>query len=91
LKYQKTLKVDAPAFNENSVRVYKNNGTVYVNSGKIAINSIQVYDVQGRLIAERKNVKSSATTIENLKANNQVLLVKISGEDNSVVTKKVVN
>ena len=91
LKYQKTLKVDAPAFNENSVSVYKNNGTIYVNSGKIAINSIQVYDVQGRLIAERKNVKSSTATLENLKANNQVLLVKISGEDNSVVTKKVVN
>jgi hypothetical protein len=91
LKYQKTLKVDAPAFNENSVRVYKNNGTIYVNSGKIAINSIQVYDVQGRLIAERKNVKSSTATLENLKANNQVVLVKISGEDNSVVTKKVVN
>jgi hypothetical protein len=91
LKYQKTLKVDASTFNENSVRVYKNNGTVYVNSGKIAINSIQVYDVQGRLIAERKNVKSSAATLENLKANHQVVLVKISGEDNSVVTKKVVN
>jgi hypothetical protein len=26
LKYQKKLKVDAPAFNENSVCVYKNNG-----------------------------------------------------------------
>jgi hypothetical protein len=91
LKYQKTLKVDAPAFNENSVSVYKNNGTIYVNSGKIAINSIQVYDVQGRLIADRKNVKSSTATLENLKANNQVVLVKISAEDNSVVTKKVVN
>jgi hypothetical protein len=91
LKYQKTLKVDGPAFNENSVSVYKNNGTIYVNSGKIAINSIQVYDVQGRLIADRKNVKSSTATLENLKSNNQVVLVKISAEDNSVVTKKVVN
>ena len=91
LKYQKTLKVDAPAFNENTVKVYKNNGTLYVNSEKITINSIQVYDVQGRLIAERKNLKSSTTTLDNLKANNQVLLVKISGEDNSVVTKKVLN
>jgi hypothetical protein len=71
--------------------VYKNNGTLYVNSGKMSINSIQVYDIQGRLIAERKNVKSSTTTLDNLKANNQVLLVKISGEDNSVVTKKVLN
>ncbi len=91
LKYQKTLKVDAPAFNENTVSVYKYNGAIYINSGKIAINSIQVYDVQGRLIADRKNVKSSTATLENLKTNNQVLLVKISGEDNSVVTKKVLN
>jgi hypothetical protein len=50
-----------------------------------------VYDVQGRLIADRKNVKSSTAALENLKATNQVVLVKISGEDNSVVTKKVVN
>jgi hypothetical protein len=50
-----------------------------------------VYDVQGRLIAERKNLKSSTAKLDNLKANNQVLLVKISGEDNSVVTKKVLN
>ena len=91
LKYQKTLKVDAPAFNENTVKIYKNNGTLYVNSGKMSINSIQVYDIQGRLIAERKNVKSSTATLDNLKANNQVLLVKISGEDNSVVTKKILN
>uniref|UniRef100_UPI0037BE2121 T9SS sorting signal type C domain-containing protein n=1 Tax=Flavobacterium sp. TaxID=239 RepID=UPI0037BE2121 len=91
LKYQKTLKVDAPAFNENSVRVYKNNGTLYVNSGKIAINSIQVYDIQGRLIAEQKNVKATTTVINNLKATHQVLIVKITSEDNSLVTKKVVN
>ena len=91
LKYQKTLKVDAPAFNENSVSVYSKNGTLYVNSGKIAINDIQVYDVQGRLIAERKNVKASTATLDNLKANNQVLLVKISGVNNEEVTKKVMN
>jgi len=91
LKYQKTLKVDASFFNENSVIVYKNNGTLYVNSRAIAIESIQVYDVQGRLIAERKNVKATAAILDNLKANNQVLLVKISGVNNEEVIKKVVN
>jgi predicted outer membrane repeat protein len=91
LKYQKTLKVDVPAFNENSVIVYKSNGTIYVNSGKIGIKSIQVYDVQGRLLAERKNVKATTATLDNLKADNQVVFIKISGEDNSVVTKKVMN
>ena len=91
LKYQKTLKVNAPAFNENSVSVYKNNGTLYVNAGSVIINSIEVYDVQGRLLASQRNVKATTASINNLRASNQVLIVKIAGEDNGVVTKKVVN
>lgn len=91
LKYQKTLKVDAPAFNENSVAVYKNKGMLYVNSGAMPIATIKVYDIQGRLIAEQKNVKANAATINNLKATNQVLVVQVTSEDNKVVTKKVVN
>jgi hypothetical protein len=91
LKYQKTLKVNASAFNENSVRVYKNNATLYVNSGTVAISNIKVYDLLGRMIAEQKNVKATAAVINNLKTVHQVLIVKITGEDNNVVTKKVVN
>ena len=91
LKYQKTLKVDALMLNDNSVQVYKNKGTLYVNAGAKAINSIKVYDVQGRLIAEQKNVKANTASISNLKANNQVLIVQVACEDNSEVTKKVIN
>jgi hypothetical protein len=91
LKYQKTLKVDAPSFNENSVAIYKNKGTLYVNSGAVAIANIKVYDIQGRLIAEQKNVKANTATISNLKATQQVLIVKVTGQDNSVVSKKVLN
>lgn len=91
LKYQKTLKVDAPTFNENNVRIYKNNGTLSVNSQVVVINNIQVYDIQGRLIAEQKNVKAMTATLKDLKFSNQVLIVKVTGEDNSVVAKKVVN
>ncbi|QBN19780.1 T9SS sorting signal type C domain-containing protein [Flavobacterium nackdongense] len=91
LKYQKTLKVPASTTNNNSVWVYKNKGSLYVNSGAKAIYSIKVYDVQGRLLAEQKEVKSNTAVISNLKASNQVLIVQIRGDDNSEVTKKVAN
>ncbi|QBN19531.1 T9SS sorting signal type C domain-containing protein [Flavobacterium nackdongense] len=91
LKYQKTLKVNEAAFNDNNVTVYKNNGRLQVSSSAKAINSVRVYDVQGRLIAEQKNVKANTATFSNLKVNNQVLIVKVTGEDNSEVTKKVLN
>ena len=90
LKYQKTLKVDASVFNENSVAVFVKNGILYINSGTVVIDNIQVYDVQGRLIIERKNVKSTTAELDTIKVNNQVLLVKISSDTNEVVTKKVV-
>jgi hypothetical protein len=91
LKYQKTLKVDAPAFNENSVNVFRNKGTLYINFGTVAISKIEVFDIQGSLIADQRNVKATTAVINNLKATNQVLIVKIFDEDRNVVTKKVMN
>lgn len=90
-EYNTSLKVDAPSFNENNVRVYENNGMLYVSSAAVAISAIRVFDLQGRLIVEQKNVKSNTAVINNLKASHQVLIVKVTGEDNKVVTKKIVN
>jgi hypothetical protein len=91
LKYQKTLKVDATAFNENSVKVYKNNGLLYATSGDSNISNIKVFDIQGRLIAEQKNLQSTTVIIKNLPTTNQVLIVEITSEDNNVVAKKIIN
>jgi hypothetical protein len=90
LKYQKTLKVIDSDFNDNNVTVYAKNGTLYVNSGASAISNIKVFDIQGRLVSEQKNVKSNTATISNLGLN-QALIVQVSSEDNKVVSKKVVN
>lgn len=90
LKYQKTLKVIDSDFNDNNVTVYAKNGTLYVNSGAIAISSIKVFDLQGRLIAEQRDVNSNTATISNLSAN-QALIVQVSSEDNTVVSKKILN
>lgn len=91
LKFQKTLKLDTYAFDENSVTVYKNKGIVYVNSAKSTINNIKVFDIQGRLISEQKNVKATSATIKDLNIGQKVLIVQITSEENQVVNKKVVN
>ena len=82
------MKVKALAFNENSVSVYKNKVTLYVNSGTVSIGNISVFDIQGRLIKEQKNLRGTSAVINNLKATHQVLIIKIAGEENNVVTKK---
>lgn len=90
LKYQKTLKVIDSEFNENSITVYANNSTVYVKSGASTIRNIKVFDIQGRLIAEQKNVNSYTASLSNFKTH-QALIVQVSTENNKVVTKKVLN
>lgn len=88
---QPTLGVNDVSFSENTVSVYKNNGVLNVNAGNVVIANIKVYDLQGKLVAEQKNVDATATTVKDLKAANQVLVVKVTSQDGSVVTKKVVN
>jgi len=91
LKYQKTLGVNAVAFNDNSIRVFRHNGTLTVNSGANAMSNIKVFDIQGRLLVEQKEVNAVSATIKNLRTTQQVLLVKVTAADNTVVTKKVIN
>jgi hypothetical protein len=48
-----------------------------------------VYNLQGGLIIEQKDLNTTFTTIKDLKAVNQILIIKMTRADNSVVTKKV--
>jgi hypothetical protein len=91
LKYQKTLKVIESSLDENSVSVYLNDGAIYINSKSVAISSVKVFDVQGRLLAEQRNVKANTAVISNLRSKNQILIVNVVGEDNSEVSKKIMN
>jgi len=91
LKFQKTLKVIDAALDNNSVSVYQNNGAIYINSKSAAISSVKVFDIQGRLLAEQRNVKANTAVISNLRAKNQILIVNVVGEDNSEVSKKIMN
>jgi hypothetical protein len=91
LKYQRTLNLDSSEFNGNNVCVYINNGTLYVNSGTSIIDTIEVYDIQGRLIAHQKAVKLTTAIINNLNATKQVLIVKVKDENGKVVIIKTVN
>jgi hypothetical protein len=91
LKYQRTLGVNSQIFDENSVVVYKNKGGIQISTGKIVIDNVKVFDIQGRLIVEQKNVKATSATIKELKIAQQVLIVKITSVDNQTVSRKVVD
>lgn len=83
------LAVHTPTFDANSVIVYKQNEAISINAGATVMASIKVFDIRGRLLFENKAVNATTTTIKNLKAEQQMLLVQITSNDASVVTKKI--
>lgn len=91
LKYQKTLGIKTPDFNENSIVVYKNKGTIHIKSEAETIESIQLFDIKGSLVFEKTKINANETSVESSKFAHQVLIVKITSSNKKTVSKKIVN
>lgn len=89
--YQNLLSVALPSFNENSVVVYKNSGAIHINAGTTTINNVKVFDISGRLVAEKSNVNATETIVDSSKLGTQVLIVQITSDAQIKVSKKLVN
>jgi len=85
-----TLGTAQPAFDEQSVVVYRNAAGLHINTGVINMAKVAIFDIRGREIATQNGIAATQTTFAGLPETHQVLLVKITGENGKTVTKKVV-
>lgn len=80
------------SFENANVSVYKDKGVVNVTTTtNVVIADIKVYDTQGKLITEQKDVNAAAATIKDLKVTSQALVVKVTTQDGKIITKKIIN
>ena len=91
LVYTQALGIPSTDFTPNSVIVYKNTDWFHVNTKGITMKEIQVYDVTGRLIFKQSDINATTTVLRGLTETNEVLFLKITSEDNVMVTVKVIN
>jgi hypothetical protein len=91
LKFQRTLGLSEKELADDSIILYKNNEALLVKSNDGDMKNIKVYSADGKLVVDQKNVNSTSATISNLKFSNQVYIVKITKQDNAIITKKVIN
>jgi hypothetical protein len=74
----------------NAVLVANKNNQINIQSSMESIGSVIVYDVLGRSLLEKSNIKNNTFVINNLALSNQTLIVKIVLENGQTVTKKIV-
>ena len=88
--YQKSLSNQKLIFNENNVVVYKEGEELVINSGKTILSNVKVFDIRGRLLISKDNINSSQIRLNGIQTK-EILIVKITSNENIIVTKKVVN
>jgi hypothetical protein len=91
LRYLPQENLSNPGFEAQikAVTVYKNEGLLHVHSPYETIATVAVYDITGRLIFERKNCNTNRFETNDLFANEQALIVKVTLANGGVVTEKV--
>jgi len=87
--YQSVLNIKNPVVDQNSIIIYNENGTLKINSGETQMSAVKVFDIRGRLLLEKNDINSSATSLIGLSITNQVLIVQITA-NNTIITRKVV-
>ncbi len=88
--YANPLGTQTPQSDANQVVIFKDRDGFTVHSGTIQMAEIEVLDLRGRLITTLTDVNSSSVHVP-VAAANQVLVFRITTEDQSVVVKKVIH
>ena len=91
IKYvNNVLATQTSEFNESAVVVYKDQNGINLRTSGYTMDSVKIFDVNGRELLFRQGINSSNAVISNLRAAQQVLLLRIVSNDGIVVNKKIV-
>jgi len=74
----------------NQITVYKQNDKISIDAGSLIMKGIKVYDLNGRLLLERKNINANQAVLSVVAAK-QALLITITSNDGIVIIKKIIN
>ncbi|MBK8600628.1 MAG: T9SS sorting signal type C domain-containing protein [Flavobacterium sp.] len=84
------LSVDPSNFNENNVVVFKENEQIHVETSLVKMKSVQIFDLQGRLVMAKNDINSQSAILQKVGLANQVLMVQITSVDGAIVNKKII-
>jgi len=87
LVYENTLGVHPNTFIADTVVVYKEKQELVVNSGVTLLEKVEVFDIQGRLLALKNKIKATEVRfyLGNVK---EIVVVKITTATHEIIVKK---
>ena len=87
---QENLGTQNPVLDAKSVLVFNTGNQISVKSTDETISQVIIYDLQGRILFSKNNVNEQEFTTQSLSVSNQVVLVKVIGENKGELVKKII-
>lgn len=84
-----TLSIEEVTINENAIKVIEKEEILNIISTTKYIKAIEVYDVLARIISQHNDINTKELSLEEIRKDNRMLLLKITLKDNSIIYKKV--
>ena len=81
---------DKIAQTQDAIILYKPDQELHVDAGTTVMSSIKVFDLRGRLIAQKTAINDTKTTLD-ITTTHQVVLLEITTVTGEVITKKYIN
>lgn len=85
-----TLATDDFEVSENQIVITSKNKEININAAANYIDKVFVYDVTGKQIFLKSKIDKDELTISNIGNTDQVLIVKVLLQDNTIITKKII-
>lgn len=76
-------------FDKNEIQIAKNRNSLEIVSGNEIMENVKVYDIRGRLLAERNKINNNAISIDMNNVEDQVLIINIVTSEGIKVTRKI--
>lgn len=86
----KNLSVNDLIKDVDDLMIYSKNDVLVIDAQNFKINSVKVYDVNGRVLFERKDLNVSVLSVDNLCLKNQPLVIQLTNFDNQTINKKFI-
>ncbi len=88
--YRSALSTPENNFNASSIVTFVQNNALNISAKNTEIKGIAIYDLRGRTLFNNQEINASNFVVPNFTAQNQVLLVQVTNENNEVATVKVI-
>lgn len=84
------LGINDVSLDSNAIVVYSENQSIKIQSGSGTLSDVKVYNLQGRLVANKSGIGLNETSVSFNKSN-QMYIVKVTSTNGAVVAKKIIH